>query len=97
MFQFFEDQLNGTLGCLFLVGLFSVMWVTLPSLSILADFMSIHRFYGFTCGQVMYYLTNYCVPDEPTHITTLVCTMYSDVAASGSIITHQELQVVLFW
>lgn len=37
MFQYFENQLYGTLGCLFLVGLFSVMWVLQPIRAMLAQ------------------------------------------------------------
>lgn len=62
---------NGTLGCLFLVGLFSVMWVRTGYMA-LADLTGENRLYGFTCGQVMYYLTHYYMPGDHAYVTSLV-------------------------
>ncbi|KAI0717649.1 hypothetical protein C8Q72DRAFT_158919 [Fomitopsis betulina] len=58
MLKCFAQEIDGTLGSLFFVLLFSVM------------------FYGFTCGQVMYYMTNYYTRGEPTYITTLVVLLW---------------------
>ena len=57
----FGDELNGSLGCIFLVGLFSLMCVAglQCSTSSYDDANWSRRLYGCTCGQVMYYLTHY--------------------------------------
>lgn len=66
----FEDGLNGSLGCILLVAFFSLMCVSRqPILSLVCMTMLIApcRFYGCTCGQVMYYLTHYFTHDTGDH------------------------------